>query len=130
MQRGEIDLVLVGADRIAANGDACNKIGTYLKALAAQDCGIPFYVAAPVSTFDRTLSEGSLIPIEERAQEEVTHISGAAANGEIVTVRLAPKTTTARNPGFDVTPARLVSGVITEKGVFAAETGALAKLIA
>jgi methylthioribose-1-phosphate isomerase len=130
MQSGEIDLVLVGADRIAANGDACNKIGTYLKALAARDCDVPFYVAAPVSTFDRTLAEGSLIPIEERAQEEVTHISGAAANGEIVTVRLAPKTTPARNPGFDVTPARLVSGIITEKGVFDAETGALAKLIA
>jgi methylthioribose-1-phosphate isomerase len=130
MQHGEVDLVIVGADRIAANGDACNKIGTYLKALAAKDCGIPFYVAAPVSTFDRTLAEGSLIPIEERAQEEVTHISGAAANGEIVTVRLAPKTTPARNPGFDVTPARLVSGIITEKGVFAAETGALAKLLA
>jgi methylthioribose-1-phosphate isomerase len=130
MQHGEVDLVIVGADRIAANGDACNKIGTYLKALAAKDCGVPFYVAAPVSTFDRTLAEGSLIPIEERAQEEVTHISGAAANGEIVTVRLAPKTTPARNPGFDVTPARLVSGIITEKGVFPAETGALAKLLA
>jgi methylthioribose-1-phosphate isomerase len=130
MQHGEVDLVIVGADRIAANGDACNKIGTYLKALAAKDCGVPFYVAAPVSTFDRTLAEGSLIPIEERAQEEVTHISGAAANGEIVTVRLAPKTTPARNPGFDVTPARLVSGIITEKGVFAAETGALAALLA
>jgi methylthioribose-1-phosphate isomerase len=130
MQHGEVDLVIVGADRIAANGDACNKIGTYLKALAAKDCGVPFYVAAPVSTFDRTLAEGSLIPIEERSQEEVTHISGAAANGEIVTVRLAPKTTPARNPGFDVTPARLVSGIITEKGVFAAETGALAKLLA
>ncbi|WP_294532947.1 S-methyl-5-thioribose-1-phosphate isomerase [uncultured Rhodoblastus sp.] len=130
MQRGEVDLVLVGADRIAANGDACNKIGTYLKALAARDCGVPFYVAAPVSTFDRTLAEGSLIPIEERAQEEVTQISGAAANGEIVSVRLAPKTTPARNPGFDVTPARLVSGIITEKGLFSADTEALAKLVA
>lgn len=130
MQHGEVDLVIVGADRIAANGDACNKIGTYLKALAAKDCGVPFYVAAPVSTFDRTLAEGSLIPIEERAQEEVTHISGAAANGEIVTVRLAPKTTPARNPGFDVTPARLVSGIVTEKGVFPAGREALAKLVA
>ncbi len=110
MQHGEVDLVLVGADRIAANGDACNKIGTYLKALAASDCGVPFYVAAPVSTFDFSLTEGRLIPIEERAPEEVTHIAGEAANGEVATVRLAPKNTAARNPGFDVTPARLVSG--------------------
>jgi methylthioribose-1-phosphate isomerase len=130
MQHGEVDLVIVGADRIAANGDACNKIGTYLKALAARDCGIPFYVAAPVSTFDASLAEGKLIPIEERAQEEVTHISGAAPSGEIVSVRMAPKDTPARNPGFDVTPARLVSGLITEKGVYAAERHALATLIA
>ncbi len=128
MQQGEVDLVLVGADRIAANGDACNKIGTYLQALAAKDCGVPFYVAAPVSTFDFSLTEGRLIPIEERAQEEVTYISGAAANGEVVTVLLAPKTTPARNPGFDVTPARLVSGIVTEKGVFAADKEALAAL--
>jgi methylthioribose-1-phosphate isomerase len=129
MRHGEVDVVIVGADRIAANGDACNKIGTYLKALAAKDCGVPFYVAAPVSTFDFALPEGRLIPIEERAQDEVTHISGEAANGEVVKVRLAPKTTKARNPGFDVTPARLVSGIITEKGVFPAETQALAVLI-
>ena len=128
MQHGEVDLVLVGADRIAANGDACNKIGTYLKALAAKDCGVPFYVAAPVSTFDASLAEGGLIPIEERAQQEVTHIAGEAANGEVVTVRLAPKNTPARNPSFDVTPARLVSGIITEKGVFAANREALAGL--
>ncbi len=129
MQHGEIDVVIVGADRIAANGDACNKIGTYLKALAARDCGVPFYVAAPVSTFDAKLAEGRLIPIEERSQQEVTHISGATANGEVVTVRLAPETTKARNPGFDVTPARLVSGIITEKGVFEASAEALAGLI-
>ena len=79
MQRGEIDLVIVGADRIAANGDACNKIGTYLKALAARDCGVPFYVAAPVSTFDAALAEGGLIPIEERAPEEVTFMPGTRA---------------------------------------------------
>jgi methylthioribose-1-phosphate isomerase len=130
MQRGEIDLVIVGADRIAANGDVCNKIGTYLKALAAQDCGVPFYVAAPLSTFDATLAEGILIPIEERAPEEVTHISGATASGEIQSVRIAPKDTPARNPGFDVTPARLVSGVITEKGLVGANREALATLIA
>jgi methylthioribose-1-phosphate isomerase len=128
MQRGEIDMVIVGADRIAANGDACNKIGTYLKALAAHDCGLPFYVAAPVSTFDPALAEGALIPIEERAQDEVTHISGLAADGEVVSVRLAPKDTPARNPGFDVTPARLVTGIITEKGVHDANREALATL--
>ena len=128
MQRGEIDMVIVGADRIAANGDACNKIGTYLKALAARDCGLPFYVAAPVSTFDSALAEGRLIPIEERAPEEVTIMPGLAPNGEVVSVRIAPKDTPARNPGFDVTPARLVSGIITEKGVFEANTEALAAL--
>jgi methylthioribose-1-phosphate isomerase len=130
MQRGEIDLVIVGADRIAANGDVCNKIGTYLKALAAQDCGVPFFVAAPLSTFDAALAEGSLIPIEERAPEEVTHMSGATASGDIQSVRIAPKDTPARNPSFDVTPARLVSGVITEKGVVGANREALASLIA
>ncbi len=128
MQRGEIDMVIVGADRIAANGDACNKIGTYLKALAARDCGLPFYVAAPVSTFDSALAEGSLIPIEERAPEEVTLMPGLAPNGEVISVRIAPKDTPARNPAFDVTPARLVSGIITEKGLFEANREALAAL--
>jgi methylthioribose-1-phosphate isomerase len=128
MQHGEVDVVIVGADRIAANGDACNKIGTYLKALAAKDCDVPFYVAAPVSTFDASLAEGRLIPIEERAAEEVTLMPGIAANGEILSVRIAPKDTPARNPAFDVTPARLVSGIITEKGVFDASTEALARL--
>jgi methylthioribose-1-phosphate isomerase len=128
MQHGEVDVVIVGADRIAANGDACNKIGTYLKALAAKDCGVPFYVAAPVSTFDASRAEGRLIPIEERAAEEVTFMPGVAPNGEVISVRIAPKDTPARNPGFDVTPARLVSGIITEKGVFDANTEALAGL--
>ena len=128
MQHGEIDAVIVGADRIAANGDVCNKIGTYLKALAARDCGVPFYVAAPSSTYDPELAEGKLIPIEERGPEEVTHMSGVAG-GEIITVRIAPKNTQARNPAFDVTPARLVTGIITEKGVFDASAEALAKLI-
>ena len=129
MQHGEIDLVIVGADRIAANGDACNKIGTYLKALAAKDCGVPFYVAAPVSTFDSSLAEGRLIPDRGAHAEEVTHIAGMAPNGEVVSVRIAPKDTPARNPGFDVTPARLVSGIITEKGVYDATTEDLAALI-
>ncbi len=90
---------------------------------------MPFYVAAPVSTFDFSLAEGRLIPIEERAQEEVTHISGATESGEVVKVRLSPKDTPARNPGFDVTPARLVSGIVTEKGVFNASAEALASLV-
>jgi methylthioribose-1-phosphate isomerase len=128
MQHGEIDLCIVGADRIAANGDVCNKIGTYLTALAAQDNDLPFYVAAPVSTLDPALAEGRLIPIEERAQEEVTFMPGLAANGEVISVRIAPQGTPARNPGFDVTPARLVSGIITEKGVIAASREALAGL--
>jgi methylthioribose-1-phosphate isomerase len=129
MQRGEIDLVIVGADRIAANGDVANKIGTYLKALAARDCDIPFYVAAPVSTFDSRLAEGGLIPIEERAAEEVTHMTGVGPAGDLVSVRIAPEGTPARNPAFDVTPARLVSGIITDKGVFAANREALTALI-
>ncbi len=128
MQQGEIDLVIVGADRIAANGDVCNKIGTYLKALAARDCGVPFYVAAPSSTFDLALAEGKLIPIEERGAEEVTHMTGVAPGGEVVSVRIAPKNTPARNPAFDVTPARLVTGIITERGVFDASAEALATL--
>ncbi|WP_374545202.1 S-methyl-5-thioribose-1-phosphate isomerase [Rhodoblastus sp.] len=128
MQHGEIDLCIAGADRIAANGDVCNKIGTYLKALAAQDNDVPFYVAAPVSTLDPALAEGRQIPIEERAQEEVTFMPGLAANGEVISVRIAPQGTPARNPGFDVTPARLVSGIITEKGVVAASREALAGL--
>ncbi len=128
MQHGLIDMVIVGSDRTTANGDVCNKIGTYLKALAARDCGLPFYVAAPVSTLDFALGEGALIPIEERAPEEVTLVPGLAGNGEVVQVRIAPKDTPARNPGFDVTPARLVSGIVTEKGVFDASREGLAGL--
>lgn len=128
MRRGEVDLVIVGADRIAANGDVCNKIGTYLKALAAHDNAIPFYVAAPSSTFDFALEHGDLIPIEERDEAEVLTMAGRTACGGVATVGIAPETTHARNPGFDVTPARLVTGIITEKGVFAATTEALQKL--
>jgi methylthioribose-1-phosphate isomerase len=128
MQHGMVDMVIVGTDRTTATGDVANKIGTYLKALAARDCGLPFYVAAPVSTFDSALAEGSLIPIEERAPEEVTLMPGLAPNGEVISVRIAPKDTPARNPAFDVTPARLVSGIITEKGLFAANREALAAL--
>lgn len=112
LRHGEIDLVITGADRIAANGDAANKIGTYLKAVAARDCGVPFHVAAPASTFDARCADGSAIPIEERSTDEVLCIGGAP---------LAPAGTVARNWGFDVTPARLVTSYITDRGVLGAD---------
>ena len=108
MSRGEVDVVVVGADRIAANGDVANKIGTYALAVLAKRHGIPFYVAAPLSTFDASISDGSQIPIEERGAEEVTGYRDA---------RWAPQGVSVRNPAFDVTPAELVTGIITEKGV-------------
>jgi methylthioribose-1-phosphate isomerase len=108
MSRGQVDLVLVGADRIAANGDVANKIGTYSLAVLARESGIPFYVAAPISTIDLSLPSGAEIPIEERSPREVTQIAG---------VRIAPDGVTAANPAFDVTPARLVTAIITERGV-------------
>ena len=130
MQRGEVDIVIVGCDRVTARGDVCNKIGTYLKALAARDNGLPFYVALPTSTLDLSLGDGlSEIPIEERSAREVTHLAGLAPNGEVVEVRLTPQGTAAGNPAFDVTPARLVTGLITEHGIVAAEEGALRRLM-
>jgi methylthioribose-1-phosphate isomerase len=118
MQHGMVDMVIVGCDRVTARGDVCNKIGTYLKALAAQDNGVPFYVALPTPTIDWTLQDGVReIPIEERASSEVTHISGLADDGQIHTVRITPPDTSVANYGFDVTPARLVTALITEKGV-------------
>jgi methylthioribose-1-phosphate isomerase len=111
MRDGLVDFVVVGADRIAANGDVANKIGTYGLAVLAREHGIPFYVAAPLSTIDLATSDGSRIPIEERAAREVTHVGG---------VRVAADGAGVRNPAFDVTPARLVTGIITERGVFAA----------
>ena len=118
MQRGYVDLCLTGTDRTAANGDVANKIGTYLKAAAARDSGVPFYVALPHSTIDWTLEEGvASIPIEERSAEEVTHIRGRDAAGEIVEVQLTPDGSPASNFAFDVTPARLVTGLITERGI-------------
>lgn len=108
MSKGEIDAVIVGADRIAANGDTANKIGTYSVAVLAREHNIPFYVAAPTSTIDLALADGSLIPIEERGEQEVTHIGGQ---------RLTPEGVAVRNPAFDVTPARLISAIITEFGV-------------
>jgi methylthioribose-1-phosphate isomerase len=117
MQRGQVDLCIVGSDRATACGDVCNKIGTYLKALAAFDNGVPFYAALPVSTIDWTLERGADIPIEERSAKEVTEIAGETADGRIETVRVTPAGSPAANPAFDVTPARLVTGIITERGV-------------
>ncbi len=112
MMNGQVDMVIVGTDRVAANGDVCNKIGTYLKALAAKDNDIPFYVALPSTTFDATTPTGADVPIEERSGEEVTHVTG---EGGAIKVTASG----AANPAFDVTPARLVTGYITEKGVSA-----------
>jgi methylthioribose-1-phosphate isomerase len=119
MQRGEVDIVFVGCDRVAANGDVCNKIGTYLKALAAHDNGVPFHVAMPWSTFDAALPGGAQVPIEERAGDEVTHLHGRTDDGRVRRVQVAPDGTRAANPAFDVTPARLVTTLITETGLVA-----------
>jgi len=126
MQHGLVDLVIVGTDRVTANGDVCNKIGTYLKALAARDNNIPFYVALPSPTIDFTVADGiAEIPIEERSGDEVAFMTGRAADGRIETVRIAPEGSPVANYGFDVTPARLVTGLITERGVLAASRDAL-----
>jgi methylthioribose-1-phosphate isomerase len=118
MQHGDVDLVMVGTDRTTATGDVCNKIGTYLKALAAYDNDVPFYVALPSSTIDWTVSDGlAEIPIEKRSSDEVTHVQGKNLNGEISSVLISPENTVAANPAFDVTPARLITGLITERGV-------------
>jgi methylthioribose-1-phosphate isomerase len=118
MQHGMVDLVIVGTDRVTANGDVCNKIGTYLKALAARDNDVPFYVALPSPTIDFSVADGiAEIPIEERGADEVATMTGRTADGRIETVRIAPDGTPIANYGFDVTPARLVSGLITERGV-------------
>src|SRR5580693_4837038 len=128
MQRGQVDLVLVGTDRTTAAGDVVNKIGTYLKALAARDCGVPFYVAAPSSSIDWTIADGREVPIEERVASEVVGMSGRSAAGAIAAVRLAPEGTPVANPGFDLTPARLVTGIITERGLAPATREGLAAL--
>ncbi|GLQ77806.1 methylthioribose-1-phosphate isomerase [Mesorhizobium huakuii] len=118
MQRGAIDMVIVGTDRTTADGDVCNKIGTYLKALAAADNDVPFYVALPSPTIDWTVHDGlEEIPIEQRSADEVSLVWGKTASGEIAQVRISPEATPAANPAFDVTPARLVTGLITERGV-------------
>lgn len=118
MQNGMVDMVIVGTDRTTANGDVCNKIGTYLKALAAHDNGVPFYVGLPSPTIDWTVSDGlKEIPIEERSADEVSYVWGKTASGEIAQVRVSPDASPAGNPAFDVTPARLVTGLITERGI-------------
>jgi methylthioribose-1-phosphate isomerase len=118
MRRGEVDLVIVGSDRIAANGDVANKVGTYEKAVCARANGVPFYVAAPLSTFDAAAATGDDIPIEERDEAEVLQATGPDADGAMRTVRLAAPGAHARNPSFDVTPAGLVTGIICERGIF------------
>jgi methylthioribose-1-phosphate isomerase len=128
MQHGQVDICIVGTDRTAANGDVCNKIGTYLKALAAFDNGVPFYVAAPGPSIDFSLADGGRIPIEERDAAEVACIQGRAVDGRVVSVRLTPEGSPAANPAFDVTPARLVTGLITERGVCSANRVAMAAL--
>jgi methylthioribose-1-phosphate isomerase len=118
MQHGLVDLVIVGTDRVSANGDVCNKIGTYLKALAAHDNDVPFYVASPSSTIDFSIRDGlAEIPIEQRNTDEVTTISGRTSDGRIESVRVVPDGSPAANYAFDVTPARLITGLITERGV-------------
>jgi methylthioribose-1-phosphate isomerase len=127
MQHGLVDLIIVGTDRVTANGDVCNKIGTYLKALAAHDNNVPFYVALPSPTIDFTIADGvAEIPIEQRGAEEVATMTGRTADGRIETVRIAPDGSPVANYAFDVTPARLVTGLITERGVLKASRAAIA----
>jgi methylthioribose-1-phosphate isomerase len=129
MQHGGIDLCIVGSDRTTAAGDVCNKIGTYLKALAAHDNGVPFYAALPSSTIDWSIDDGVRdIPIEERSPREVTHLHGRDAQGRIQEVEVVAPGSPAANPAFDVTPARLVTGIITERGVAAASRAGLLSL--
>jgi methylthioribose-1-phosphate isomerase len=128
MQRGLVDLCIVGADRVTSNGDVANKIGTYLKALAAEDNAVPFYVALPHSTIDWRLASGGDIPIEERSADEVLIMSGRTTDGQVIAVEIAAPGSPARNDAFDVTPARLVTGLITERGVCPASAEGLAAL--
>ena len=127
MQHGMVDMVIVGTDRVTADGDVCNKIGTYLKALAAKDNGVPFYVGLPSPTIDFSVSDGlAEIPIEQRSADEVATITGRTADGSVATVRIVPDGSAVANYGFDVTPARLVTGLVTERGIIAPNREALA----
>ncbi len=128
MQRGEVDFCITGTDRTAANGDVCNKIGTYLKALAAKDTGVPFYVAAPSPSIDWTLDDGAAIPIEQRDAAEVATIAGRGADGNIAEVTITPEGSAVANYAFDVTPARLVTALITERGLARPSRDGLAQL--
>ena len=129
MQHGQVDACIVGSDRTTRSGDVCNKIGTYLKALAAKANDVPFFAAIPSSTIDWTISDGiSEIPIEERASIEVTHITGVDENNQPSRVRITPEGSRAANPAFDVTPRNYVSGIITERGVCEASGTALLNL--
>jgi methylthioribose-1-phosphate isomerase len=128
MMQGKVDLCIVGCDRVTADGDVANKIGTYLKALAAKDNAIPFHVALPSSTIDWDMAKGTDIPIEERSPDEILKMTGRTPTGTVVTVDIAAPGSTAANPGFDVTPARLVTGFITERGVCEANEAGLRSL--
>lgn len=128
MQRGQVDMVIVGSDRTTAAGDVCNKVGTYLKALAAWDNGVPFYAALPLSTIDWSLDHGGDIPIEERSAMELTHMTGRTSSGAMETVRVVPEGSPALNLAFDVTPARLVTALITECGLCPASRAGLQSL--
>jgi methylthioribose-1-phosphate isomerase len=130
MRQRKVDAVIVGCDRVARNGDVANKVGTYLKALAAFDCGVPFFVACPTPTLDLSLADGDAIPIEMRDPREVTHATGRAADGRLVEVQLVPDGVAASNPAFDVTPARLVTAIVTELGVCEASEAGLRGLLA
>lgn len=128
MQHGDVDMVIVGTDRVTANGDVVNKIGTYLKALAAADNGVPFHVALPHSTIDWTIADGFRVPVEERSADEVLTMTGRLPGGGVATVEIAAPGSPAANPAFDVTPARLVTGLITERGVAKASREGLLSL--
>ena len=128
MQRGEVDMCIVGTDRTLSTGDVCNKIGTYLKALAAHDNNVPFYVALPSSTIDWDIKNLKDIPIEERNSEELSHINGLDENGIIKKVLIYPSKSKSMNLAFDITPAKYVTGLITEKGVCEASSDALQKM--
>ncbi len=128
MQQGRVDMVITGTDRTARNGDVANKIGTYLKALAAKDNGIPFYVALPSSTIDWNCANGTKIPIEHRSTTEITHLSGIDSSGSLEQIRVSPLRSLAENPAFDITPAALVAGLITERGPVAPNETALSRM--
>jgi S-methyl-5-thioribose-1-phosphate isomerase len=128
MQHGEVDCVIVGSDRIAANGDVANKIGTYASAVLAKENGVPFYVAAPTTTIDPQCPSGRDIPIEERSGDEVGYVWGWSDHGRFERVRVTPEGATCRNPAFDVTPGALIAGIITEKGVVPATRAGIASV--